>query len=117
MRMWSVICVAAALIAPGGAAQSQARPDEDCAQLSSQTEQIACLQDAVAVLRRQVQSLIKMREVELSAVDRLLTDRRLETLIDLKIRATTDFDGRLDAMIDWKIREALEPRLQLLQRP
>ena len=117
MRMWSVICIAAALIAPGGAAQSQARPDEDCALLKSQTEQIGCLQDAVAVLRRQVQSLTKMRELELSAFDRLLTDKRLESLIDLKIRATTDLGGRLDAMVDWKIRDALQPRLHLLQRP
>jgi hypothetical protein len=116
MRLWCVVFVAA-LIAQGGAAQSQTRPDDDCARLATQTEQIGCLQDALTVLRRQVQSLVKMREIDLSTVDRLLTDKRLETLIDLKIRATTDFDRRLEAMISRKIGEALEPRLQLLQRP
>lgn len=116
MRLWSVVFVAA-LIAQGSAAQSQTRPDDDCARLATQAEQIGCLQDALAVLRRQVQSLTKMREIELSTVDRLLTDKRLETLIDLQIRATTDFDRRLEAMIGRKIAEALEPRLQLLQRP
>jgi hypothetical protein len=117
MRLWSVICVAAAIVASGGAAQSQGRPDEDCALLATQSEQIGCLQDALAALRQQVQGLVKMREIELSAVDQLLTDKRLAALIDLKMRAATDFDGRLKAMIERKVREALEPRLQLLQRP
>jgi hypothetical protein len=112
-----VICVAAAIVASGGAAQSQARSDGDCALLATQAEQVGCLQDAVATLRRQVQSLVKLREIELSTVDRLLTDKRLETLIKLQIRATTDLDARLEVMIDRRVREALEPRLQLLQRP
>ena len=99
MRRWPKVLFAAALVASVGAAQAQTRSGEDCTKRVTHAEQIDCLQLAIVVLQRQVLSLLTMRELELSPLDQVL------------------IDGSLEAMIDRKIRNAMEPRLRLLQRP
>jgi hypothetical protein len=98
MRTLAMISVVAALIALPSAARSQA-PYEDCTKRGTQKAQIACLQAAVLALRLEVQVLQMMRESELPP------HRRRDFI-----------DGSLEAMIDRKIQEAMEPRLRLLER-
>jgi hypothetical protein len=98
MRTWAMIAIVAGLIALPPAARAQA-PYEDCTKRGTQKAQIACLQAAVLALRLEVQVLQMMRETELAS------HRRRDFV-----------DGSLEAMIDRKIQEAMEPKLRLLER-
>jgi hypothetical protein len=98
MRAWIMICTAAVLAVSIQLAQSQTVGGQDCRKRATQSEQIACLQEAIATLRLEMQALSSMRS-SVSSAERLLVDRSLE------------------AMIDRKIQDAMEPRLRLLQRP
>jgi len=93
MRVWPVIILAGALTALGAFARAQSS-SEDCSKHAKQSQQIACLQQAITVLQVQM--------------DALAASRRRESVA---------LDMRLQALIDEKIREAMKPRVQMLQQP
>jgi hypothetical protein len=102
MRTWAMISIAAVLVVLPLAVRSQAphpAAPEDCTKRATQKAQIACLQASVSALRQEVEALRATSEVDLAS------HRRRHFI-----------DGSLEAMIDRKIHEAMEPKLRLLER-
>lgn len=72
---------------------------EDCTKRADQAQQIECLQRTVEALQRQLERLLPKRSVAIAGVE-------------FELQGPTT----IEALIEAKIREALEPKVHLLPK-